>query len=89
MCQSEVNELHAPIIIDPLEVEIDDKDDEKPENDDAMRWTYFIVSHIDHEFASKLEARRWLQEFGVNDNKIIRGRILQVNEKVKRIITIG
>jgi hypothetical protein len=86
----QVNEL--PIAVESVvayEVEVEDKEDERRDDDDNTRWSYFVVAVIDHEFVSKMEAKKWLQENGVNENKIIRGKILPVSEKVKRIITLG
>jgi hypothetical protein len=85
---SQVNEL--PVTIEStIEIEVEDKEDERREDDDNTRWSYFVVAVIDHEFVSKMDAKKWLQENGVNENKIIRGKILPVSEKVKRIITLG
>jgi hypothetical protein len=62
---------------------------DKAELDDPSRWSYFIVEKIDQEFMSKMDVKKWLQENGVNNNQVIRGRVLPINEKIKRIVTIG
>ena len=63
--------------------------EEETETEDNSRWTYFVVSKVDHEFSTKMEVKKWLQENGSANTVIIRGRYLTVSERVKRIVSIN
>jgi len=76
--------------IDPvIETELDDKEESCEKGEEQSRWSYFAVKEITQEFSSKVDVKKWLVDNGVDDHKIIRGRILPTGEKVVRRITLG
>ena len=75
--------------ITEMEVEVEDKEEVSESGDPVSRWSYYAIKDITQEFSSKVDVKKWLIDHGVDDHKIIRGKILPTGEKVVRRITLG